>query len=201
MRSDPRAIRREASEKALPHLRKIRAGLRNARAKRKKLGRPKAEVCKDGSYSTLEGRGGKAQAEVAQTAGRLYSNTEENKMTGIVTALRWVARLDGVSALVLGIILWTGSPGLLKIHILTGFIMSLTMLLIGLVGFFARVKPALPIIAVAWALLLPYVGFAQSKLFPGPTHVVIQGIHLFIGICAIGIAEALAAKIKPQARA
>jgi hypothetical protein len=122
-------------------------------------------------------------------------------MTGIAAALRWVARLDGVGALTLGIILWTGSPGLLKIHILTGFIMSLTMLLISIVGFFARVKPALPIIALAWALLLPYVGFAQFKLLPGPSHVVIQVIHLLIGICAIGIAEALAAKIKRQARA
>ena len=122
-------------------------------------------------------------------------------MTGIVAALRWVARLVGVSALILGIILWTGSLGPLKIHIFTGFIMSITMLLIGLVGFFARVKPALPIIAIAWALLLPYVGFAQFKLFPGPGHVAIQVIHLLIGICAIGIAEALATKIKRQARA
>lgn len=122
-------------------------------------------------------------------------------MTGLVAALRWVARLDGLGALILGIILWTGSLGPLKIHILTGFIMSITMLLIGLVGFFARVKPALPIIAIAWALLLPYVGFAQFKLLPGASHVVIQVIHLLIGICAIGIAEALAAKIKRQARA
>jgi hypothetical protein len=121
-------------------------------------------------------------------------------MTGIVAPLRWVARLDGVGTLILGIILWTGSPGLLKIHILTGFIMSLTILIIGLVGFFVRVRPVLPIIAIAWALLLPYVGFAQFKLFPGPGHVVIQVIHLFIGIGAIGIAEALAGKIKRQAR-
>lgn len=122
-------------------------------------------------------------------------------MTGIATALRWVARLDGIGALILGIVLWTGSLGFLKIHILTGFIMSVTMLLIGLLGLFARVKPTLPIIAIAWAPLLPYVGFAQLKLFPGAIHVVVEVIHLLIGICAIGIAEALAAKIKRQARA
>lgn len=121
-------------------------------------------------------------------------------MRGIVAALRWVARLDGIAALILGIVLWTGSPGLLKIHILTGFIMSITMLLIGLVGFFARVKPALPIVAIAWALLLPYVGFVQLRLFSGASHVIIQVIHLLIGVCAIGIAEALAAKINRQAR-
>jgi hypothetical protein len=126
---------------------------------------------------------------------------KENKMTGIAVALRWVARLDGIVALILGIILWAGSPGLLKIHILTGFIMSITMLLIGLVGFFARVKPALPIIAIVWAPLLPYVGFAQLKLFPGGSHIVIQVIHLIIGVCAIGIAEALVAKIARQSRA
>jgi hypothetical protein len=122
-------------------------------------------------------------------------------MTGIVAPLRWMARLDGVGALILGIILWTGSPGLLKIHILTGFIMSSTMLLIGLVGLFAHVKAALPIVAIVWALLLPYVGFAQLRPFPSTGHLIIQVIHLLIGICAIGIAEALTAKIKRQARA
>jgi len=121
-------------------------------------------------------------------------------MTGIAAALRWVARLIGVIALILGIILWTGSTRVLGIHILTGFIMSITMLLIGGVGFFARVKPGLPIIAIAWAFLLPYIGFAQFKLLPGASHIVIQAIHLLIGICSIGIAEALAAKIKRQAR-
>lgn len=121
-------------------------------------------------------------------------------MTGIVAALRWVARLDGVGTLILGIILWTGSPGPLRIHILTGFIMSITLLLIGLVGFFASIKPTLPIIATGWAVLLPYIGFAQFKLLPGSGHIVIQVIHLLIGICAIGIVEALAAKITRQAR-
>jgi len=122
-------------------------------------------------------------------------------MTGILAALRWVARLDGIGALILGIILWTGSLGVLKIHILTGFIMSLTMLLIGIEGFLVRVKPALPIIAILWALLLPYVGFAQMRPLPGISHLIIQVIHLLIGICAIGIAEALAAKITRRVRA
>lgn len=121
-------------------------------------------------------------------------------MTATVAALRWLARIVGIIVLILGIILWTGSLGLLKIHILTGFIMSVTMLFIGLVGFFSRVKPALPIIAIVWAALLPYVGFAQFNFLPGAGHIVIQVIHLVIGICAIGIAEALAAKIKRKAR-
>jgi hypothetical protein len=121
-------------------------------------------------------------------------------MIGIVIALRWTARLIGVIALILGIVLWTGSIGLLRVHIFIGFIMSITMLLFGLVGFFARVKPGLPFIAVVWAVLLPYIGFAQFKLFPGANHIIIQLIHLLIGICAVGITEALAAKIKRQAR-
>ncbi len=115
-------------------------------------------------------------------------------MTVLVTALRWVARLDGLAALILGILLWTGSAGYLKIHILTGFVMTITLLLIGLLGFFSRIKPALPIIAIAWAILLPYIGFAQLKLLPGASHAVIQVIHLLIGICAIGLVEACGAK-------
>ena len=122
-------------------------------------------------------------------------------MTGIVTALRWVARLDGLASLILGILLWTGSAGSLKIHILTGFVMTITLLVIGLMGFFSRIKPALPLIAILWALLLPYVGFAQLKLMPGASHIVIQVVHLLIGVCAIGIVEALGAKITREARA
>lgn len=122
-------------------------------------------------------------------------------MTGLVTALRWVARLDGLAGLILGILLWTGSAGYLRIHILTGFVMTITLLLVGLMGFFARLKPALPLIAIAWAILLPYIGFAQLRLFPGASHVVIQLIHLLIGICAIGVVEACGAKITRTARA
>ncbi len=121
-------------------------------------------------------------------------------MTSLVIALRWVARLDGVAALILGILLWSGSTAQLKIHILTGFVMTLTLLLLGLVGFFVRIKPVMPIVSIAWAVLLPYIGFAQLHLFPGASHVVIQVIHLLIGICAIGVAEALGAKITRAAR-
>ena len=122
-------------------------------------------------------------------------------MTSIVNALRWVARLDFLAVLILGVLLWTGSTGSLKIHIITGFIMTLTLLLIGMMGFFSRIKPALPIIAIAWAILLPYIGFAQLHLMPGASHVVIQVIHLLIGICAIGIVEATGAKITRAAQA
>ena len=125
----------------------------------------------------------------------------ETYMTGIVAALRWVARLDGLAALILGIVLWTGSLGSLKIHIITGFIMTLTLLVIALMGFFSRIKPTLPLIAIAWAVLLPYVGFAQLKLLPGAGHIAIQIFHLLIGLCAIGIVEALGAKITREARA
>jgi len=122
-------------------------------------------------------------------------------MTSLVTALRWAARLDGLAALILGVLLWTGSAGQLKIHIMTGFIMTLTLLLLGLFGFFARIKPAMPIIAIVWAILLPYIGFAQLHLLSGASHVVIQVIHLLIGVCAIGVAEAVGAKITRASKA
>jgi len=122
-------------------------------------------------------------------------------MTGLLAALRWVARLDFLAALILGITLWTGSAGSLKIHILTGFVMTITLLLIGMLGFFSRIKPVLPLIAIGWAILLPYIGFAQLKLLPGASHIVIQVVHLVIGIGALGVVEALGAKIMRAVRA
>ena len=124
-----------------------------------------------------------------------FEEVKVNKMTSIVALLRWIARLDGLAALIFGVVLWTGSLGLLKVHIITGFIMTLALLLIAMMGFFSRIKPALPIVAIAWAILLPYVGFAQLTLLPGASHIVIQVIHLVIGLCAIGLVEAVGAKI------
>jgi hypothetical protein len=120
-------------------------------------------------------------------------------MTGIAKALRWVARLDGLVALILGIVLWTGAAVSLRMHIATGFIMTLTLLLMALLGFFAKLKPVLPLIAIIWAILLPYVGFIQLRVLPGASLATIQVIHLLIGICAIGLAEALGARIQRQA--
>lgn len=121
-------------------------------------------------------------------------------MIGIVTALRWVARLDGLVALILGVLLWSGSPATLKTHIMTGFIMSTVLLLLGLIGFFARIKFMLPLIAILWALLLPWIGFAQFHLFPGSSHIVIQIVHALIGIFSIGVCEAVGAKITRESR-
>jgi len=121
-------------------------------------------------------------------------------MTSLVTVLRWVARLDGLAALILGILLWTGPAGSLNSHIGTGFIMTITLLLLGLLGFFARIKPVMPIVAIAWAILLPYIGFAQRHILLNANHVVIQLIHLLIGVCAIGVAEAVAAQITRAAK-
>lgn len=116
-------------------------------------------------------------------------------MTGIVKGLRWVGRIDGVIALILGFMLWTGSTAPLQTHILTGFVMTITLLLIGMMGFFSRIKPVLSSIAIAWAILLPFIGFAQTKWMVGAGHMLIRIIHLLIGLCAMGIVDACAGRI------
>jgi hypothetical protein len=121
-------------------------------------------------------------------------------MTSLVTPLRWVARIDGLAALILGILIWTGG-GSPRYHILTGFVMTITLLLLGLLGFFARIKPMMPVMAILWAILLPYIGFAQLKWMLTANHIVIQVVHLLIGVCAIGVAEAVGAQITRAAKA
>ena len=79
-------------------------------------------------------------------------------------------------------------------------LMTLILLLTAAMGFFVRLKPALPIITFVWAFLLPYIGFTQLKMFPGASHVVIQIIHLLLGLCAIGLVEALGAKVAREAK-
>lgn len=110
--------------------------------------------------------------------------------------LRWIVRIAGVIGLILGLIFWSGSGfSLLKAHEGLGYLVSVGLLLLGILGFVRRLPPALPLIAVIWALAVPAIGSMQMRLMPGSAHWVIQLIHLLLGVGAIGLAEAIAGRI------
>jgi hypothetical protein len=107
--------------------------------------------------------------------------------------LRWIVRVAFLVALALGITLWLGHGySLLKLHMWLGFIVAFAVLAMVVLSLLAKVKPALPIISLLWALALPVIGIAQLHLMPGSNHWVIQVIHLILALGAIGLAEALA---------
>jgi hypothetical protein len=106
--------------------------------------------------------------------------------------LRWVIRLAFLAGLLLGIVLWLGHGySLLRLHMWLGFIVAFALLGIVILNLLARVKPALPVISLLWAVALPVIGIAQLHMMPGADHWIIQVIHLVLGLGAIGLGEAL----------
>ena len=116
-------------------------------------------------------------------------------MTQAVLILRWILRLTFLAALIFGLVLWTGHGyRYLSTHMWLGFIITFDLLILVVLGFLARVKPVLPLIAVVWAILLPFIGIAQLRVLPGANHWFIQVLHLILGLGAVGLGEVLGAR-------
>lgn len=111
-----------------------------------------------------------------------------------LTAVSWTIRITGLALVVLGLLLWANAAsGLRSIHILLGLVLVVALVAAALLALRAGAKPILPAIAIAWALLTAALGMVQAQLMVGDAHVVVEVIHLLVGIVAIGLGEALAA--------
>jgi hypothetical protein len=112
-------------------------------------------------------------------------------------ALIMFVRLVGVTAIILGAILWnSGEEAYLALHIGVGFL--LVTLLIVLAVFGVIRKAVVPgVVAIVLALLLPVVGFLQLQvpLSPRAMHGM-QLAHFVIALTAVGMAERLYAAIR-----
>ena len=113
-------------------------------------------------------------------------------MTASISVLRWIVRIAFLIAFLLGLVLWTGhSAAYLQIHMGLGFLITFALLVLVILSIVSRVKPALPILSLLWAVALPVIGIAQLRLMPGASHWIIQVVHLIIGFGAVGLAEVL----------
>lgn len=106
--------------------------------------------------------------------------------------LVWVLRIAFLLALGLGLALWSGHAyAYLRLHMWLGFIVAFALLLLVILSFLSRLRPALPFMALLWAVALPAIGIAQLRILPGHNHWVIQTIHFILGLGAIGLGEVL----------
>jgi hypothetical protein len=51
-------------------------------------------------------------------------------------------------------------------------------------------------LAFVWGLVVVILGFTQTEILPGNLHWVIEVLHLFLGMGAIGLGEGISARIK-----
>lgn len=113
-----------------------------------------------------------------------------------VAAAQWTVRVAGLIALVLGLVIWVGQPtGLRPVHMLVGVVLVVGLVLLAVLGLRAGIGPVLPAVAIAWAIVVPIFGMSQETIMPGDMHVVVEVAHLLVGVVAIGIGEAIAARI------
>jgi hypothetical protein len=116
-------------------------------------------------------------------------------MTATAAAL-WTVRLTGLIALALGIVIWVGGPGAIyPLHMLVGVILVSALVVLAALGLRAGIGPALPAVALAWAILTVFFGLNQATIMPGVGHLVVQVAHLVVGVVAMGLGEAIAARI------
>jgi hypothetical protein len=120
-------------------------------------------------------------------------------MRSAITALQMGIRAAGVVQLVLGLAFWTGNAlGLVDLHQLVGILLVLGLWTLAALAARAGVQPGLVAVAAVWGLILPVVGLTQRELLPGSAHIVIEVVHLLLGLGAIGLAETLATRAKAR---
>ena len=117
----------------------------------------------------------------------------------MATGARWtlmLVRLCGLVLLVTGVLFWTGR-GLAGVsgHMGLGVVLVLSLWLLAFLGARAGAPLGLVAAAAVWGAVVLWFGMVQRQLVPGDAHWMIQVVHLLLGLGAIGLAEALAARI------
>lgn len=111
-------------------------------------------------------------------------------------AAQWTVRIAGLVTLVLGIIIWVGAPGMIyPLHMLLGIILTAGLWSLAVLGLRAGTGPALPAVAVAWSVVMVLFGLNQVQILPD-NQALVEVAHLLVGLVAIGIGEALGARIR-----
>jgi len=118
-------------------------------------------------------------------------------MKTTATALQMLIRLSGVILIILGGLFWSHMAlQWMGLHMILGFVLVLALWVLALLGARAGVSMGMVGVALVWGLLVVFVGVKQTSLMPGSAHWVIQVIHLVLGLGAMGLGEALGARIK-----
>jgi hypothetical protein len=113
------------------------------------------------------------------------------------TIVQMLVRISGLTAVVLGLLFWTGNVlNLIPLHMLAGALLVLSVWALAFLAAWAGVSWDLVVLALLWGLLVPVFGMTQTQLLPGDAHWLIQVLHLLVGMTAMGLGQALATRIK-----
>lgn len=113
--------------------------------------------------------------------------------------LQNAVRIVGVVLIVLGFLFWTGHAfALVPLHRWLGVGLVLLLWALAALGVRARVAAGLLIVGLLWGALVVGFGVTMGRFLPGRSHELIRILHFLIGVAAMGLAEAVAARIKRE---
>ena len=120
-------------------------------------------------------------------------------MRSTVTAIQMGIRAVGVVQLVLGLTFWTGNLlGLVDLHQLLGILLVLGLWTQAALAHRAGVPAGLVVAAAVLGLVVVVLGLTQRELLPGSAHVVVEVVHLLLGLGLLALAENLAVRAKAR---
>ncbi len=108
------------------------------------------------------------------------------------TVLGAAIGIVGAVMLVLGLVIWTGQADrLIGLHMLIGLVLVALIWVLDGLALRAGVSVAQVAPSFVMSLVMPAFGMVQESLLPDNGHVVIQLIHLAIGIGTLALAGRL----------
>jgi hypothetical protein len=111
--------------------------------------------------------------------------------------LQIVGRLCGLVLIALGIAFWTGNLlALVPVHMFTGVLLVVTLWVSSVVAAMSGERAGPVIGGFVWGAIVIALGMTQMSLLVGPTHWLVQVVHLLVGLGAIGLNERLTSSIK-----
>ncbi len=112
-------------------------------------------------------------------------------------AFGMVVGITGLIQVVLGILFWSGLlQTLIPLHMVFGFLFVLALWAVAALAIRARVPAGLIALAFVWGAVVILLGMTQAQLLPGPQHWIIRGLHLLVGLGAMGQARGLVRRIE-----
>ena len=118
-------------------------------------------------------------------------------MKTATTIFNWLIRITGLFQLIIGVIFWVNqNDNLVPFHLLVGVILVFSLWIMAFLAVRAGVSWKMTTLAFVWGLVVATLGLTQTQILPGNLHWLIEVLHLLLGLGAIGLGEALSARIK-----
>ncbi len=114
-------------------------------------------------------------------------------MKTTINVTHMLIRITGAIQIILGLAIWLGvADTFIPVHILSGSILVLSLWILAIASAQMGVDRRFAMVVIVWGLIVLILGLTQTQILPGPSHWVIQVVHLLVGLVAIGQGEGLA---------